>query len=485
MRLKIILRYVGVALLSLSLLMCAGGFVALHADGDDSMMPLFFSAFLSFTVGIFQLAFTRHSSNISNKDGYYIVTFSWIAVCLFGMLPYLCYSAEFSFVDAMFESVSGFTTTGASILNDIESLPEGLLFWRAGSAWVGGFGIVTIFSLIVPKGHDVRSVLSRAEMSGIAQSQASKKGKSFILGMLGIYVTLTVICTISLKLTGMRWFDAATNAMCTCSSCGFCVRNNSIAYYNNPAAEYVLSLFMILAAVSFVAFLSAFRGKNFAKFFKSTVLKCFLGMMAVSTLLTSFDLARMNGFENIDGIFRTSLFQISSIITTTGYATTDTNYWPALSMVVICVASLICGCSGSTSGGIKIDRVVILAKDILCNIRIMFNPRKIAVVRIDNNIVPQSTVTETKSYVLIYFVVLLTGAAINTLAGLDFSTGVSASMACLGNVGPGFGLVGSMGNYSSLPVLSKYVSMLLMIAGRLEIIPIVFVISSLKELKNA
>ena len=146
---------------------------------------------------------------------------------------------------------------------------------------------------------------------------------------------------------------------------------------------------------------------------------------------------------------------------------------------------IICGCSGSTSGGIKIDRVVILAKDILCNIRIMFNPRKIAVVRIDNNIVPQSTVTETKSYVLIYFVVLLAGAAINTLAGLDFSTGVSASMACLGNVGPGFGLVGSMGNYSSLPVLSKYVSMLLMIAGRLEIIPIVFVISSLKELKNA
>lgn len=479
MKIQLILRYVGIALATISILMLISGLVALNNEGDDSVMPLFFSAYITFTVGLFPLIFTKHSREISTREAYFIVAFSWLVVCIFGMLPYLIYGGQFSFADALFESVSGFTTTGASIIDDIESLPKGLLFWRAGTAWIGGFGIVTIFSLIVPKGHDVKSVLSSAEMSEIARSQTSHKGKSFILGMLAIYSLLTSSCAATLHFTGMDWFDAVTNAMCTCSTCGFCVRNTSIAYYGSPVVEYILSAYMVLAAISFVAIFSAFYKKSFVYFFKSEVLKCFIAIIAVSTLLISFDLFRANAGGDITDIFRTALFQICSIITTTGYATVDTSHWPALSIIVICIASIICGCSGSTSGGIKIDRAVILGKDLLYNLRKILRPRSVDFVRMDGKLIGESTINEIKSYVLLYLIILLAGAMLNTLAGLDFSTGVSASIACLGNVGPGFGSIGSMGNYHNLPTLIKYTSMFLMLAGRLEIIPLVFVMRHL------
>lgn len=479
MKIPLILRYVGIALATTSILMAVSGLIAMNDEGDKSMMPLLVSAYITFTVGLFPMIFTRHSREISTKEAYFIVAFSWLAVCIFGMLPYLIYGEQFTFVDALFESVSGFTTTGASILDDIEALPKGLLFWRAGTAWIGGFGIVTIFSLIVPKGHDVKSVLSSAEMSEIAKSQTSRKGKSFILGMLAIYSLLTVSCAVCLHLTGMGWFDAVTNAMCTCSTCGFCVRNNSIAYYTNPNVEYILSAYMVLAAISFVAIFSAFHRKSFTKFFKSEVLKCFMAIIAVATILISFDLFRANTYESFSDIFRTALFQVCSIITTTGYATVDTSHWPALSIIIICIASIICGCSGSTSGGIKIDRAVVLAKDLVYNIRKTVRPREVDFVRMDGKMIGESTITEIKSYVLLYLIILLAGAILNTLAGLDFSTGVSASIACLGNVGPGFGDIGSMGNYHNMPNLIKYSSMFLMVAGRLEIIPLVFVLRTL------
>lgn len=478
MKFQLVLRYVGIALITVSMLMAVSGLVALHSD-DGSVLALFLSAYITFTVGTFPMIFTKQSREINTREAYFIVAFSWLAVCIFGMLPYILYGKPFTFTDALFESVSGFTTTGASILCDIESLPRGLLFWRAGTAWIGGFGIVTIFSLIIPKGYDIRSVLSSAEMSTIARSQTSRKGKSFILGMLAIYLLMTALCSLSLRLTHMTWFDAVTNAMCTCSTCGFCVRNNSIAFYDSPAVEYILSFFMVSAAISFVAIFSAFHKKSFVKFFKSEVLRWFLIVIGVATLLIVFDLLRANNYENFGDIFRTSLFQVCSIITTTGYATTDTSTWPALSVIVICIASIICGCSGSTSGGIKLDRAVILGKDLARNTRILLNPLRVMPVKVDGRLVGMPIITETKSYVLMYLIILLAAAFVNTLAGLDFGTGVSASIACLGNVGPGFGAVGSMGNYHDLPVLLKYTSMLLMIAGRLEIIPLVFVVRSL------
>lgn len=479
MKIHLVFRYVGIALVTISILMAVSGLIALFNEGDNSAMPLLVSAYITLSVGLFPMIFTKHSREISTKEAYFIVAFSWLAVCIFGMLPYIIYGGQFTFVDALFESVSGFTTTGASILDNIEALPKGLLFWRAGTAWIGGFGIVTIFSLIVPKGHDVKSVLSSAEMSEIAKSQTSHKGKSFILGMLAIYSLLTSSCAATLHFTGMGWFDAVTNSMCTCSTCGFCVRNNSIAYYGNPAVEYILSAYMVLAAISFVAIFSAFHKKSFVKFFKSGVLKCFMAFIAISTALISFDLMHTGAYDSFPDIFRTSLFQVCSIVTTTGYATVDTSNWPALSIIIICMASIICGCSGSTSGGIKMDRAVILGKDLTYNIRKILRPREVDFVRLDGKMIGEATITEIKSYVLLYLIILLFGAMLNTLAGLDFSTGVSASIACLGNVGPGFGSIGSMGNYHNLPALIKCSSMFLMVAGRLEIIPLVFVLRHL------
>lgn len=476
MRLRIILRYAGVSLLMLSALMLAAGFVSLIGGSDSSTLPLFFSCAATFAVGFFPFIFVRPEADISTAEAYHIVVVSWIVACVFGMLPYLCYGGEFNFTNALFESVSGFTTTGASILNDIESLPAALLFWRTATAWVGGIGIVTIFSLMIPKGHDGRSVLSGAEISDIARSQSQRKGKSFIAGMLLVYVSMTILCFVAFKLSGMEWLDAVTNAMSTCSTCGFCVRNSSIAAYDSVAVELITMFFMTAAGISFIAIYSSMMDKQGVRLKGSEVFRAYLSFLLAGSILMAFDLKARGVYGTIPEALRAACFQLCSITTTTGYATADTTSWPAFSVALLCLASIVCGCSGSTSGGMKTDRIVIITKQIWSNIRAMVVPNAVRRPKLDGVYIREERVKDAMSFVLIYIAVLVSGAVINTLGGLDLATGVSASIACLGNVGPGFGSVGSFGNYSEFPEALKYSSMLLMIAGRLEITPMLFVL---------
>lgn len=476
MRLRIVLRYAGVSLLMLSVLMLVSALVSLKDGADSSTLPLFFSAAVTFTTGMFPFIFVRPETQISTTEGYYIVVFSWITACLFGMLPYLCYGGEFTFTNALFESVSGFTTTGASILNDIESLPTALKFWRTATAWVGGIGLVTIFSLMVPKGHDGRSVLSGAEISDIARSQSQRRGKSFIMGMLMVYVCMTLLCCLAFKLTGMRWLDAVTNAMSTCSTCGFCVMNSSIAAYDSLAVEIITMVFMTAAGISFIAIYTSLQRKNGARHHGSEVFKAYLSFLAIGVILMTFDLKARGVYDSIPGALRAACFQLCSITTTTGFATADTTTWPAFSVVLLCLASIVCGCSGSTSGGMKTDRIVIITKQVWSNLRMLVNPKVVTRPKMDGVLIREDRAKDAMSFVLIYMAFLLIGAVVNTIGGLDLTTGVTAAIACLGNVGPGFGSVGSFGNYADFPEALKYGSMLLMIAGRLEITPLLFVL---------
>ena len=471
---KIITWYIGVSLLLVAALMIVSGIIASCTPGDDSQVPLFLSAFLTGTVGFYPLIFVRKGQHRLNfREGNCIVVGAWLLACFFGMLPYLFYGGEFTPVNAIFESVSGFTTTGASILNDIEALPRGLQFWRISTAWVGGVGIVTLFSMLTVRSE--KSMLAGAEISTVARdSVAGEKSDSFANRMLSTYVALTLVSFFALKLTGLSWFDSITNAMSACSTCGFCIRNTSIAFYMNPAAEIVLTFTMLAAGIHFgTLFLALLRGRP-RYFWKSETVKVFLSLVGIAIVIITVDLKMGGGYASWGNALRDASFQVASISTTTGFATQDTTLWPPLTMAILIICSLFCGCSGSTSGGIKIDRAILAAKGIHRKVALTTHPNMVRMVRIDGRIRSEEQVNDAFSYIFCYLFITVFFAAVNIALGLDFITGVTASVACIGNVGPGFGDVGSMANYAGFPVLLKCTGAVEMLIGRLEIFPILY-----------
>ena len=478
---RLITWYFGVSLLLVAALMTLSGIVACCTTGDESRTPLLFSAYLTGTVGFFPLIFVRKSQyRLSFKEGNCIVVGAWLLSCLFGMLPFLFYGREFTPINALFESVSGFTTTGASILNDIESLPRGLQLWRISTAWVGGIGIVTLFSMLAGKSD--KTTLSGAEISTVArESLAGEKNGSFANRMLITYIALTFVTLFSLKLTGMGWFDATTNAMSACSTCGFCTRNTSIAFYANPAAETVLTVAMLAAGVHFgILFLAFIKGSP-RFIWKSETIKVFLSLVGIAIVIVTTDLMLRGHYSSFAQALRDASFQVASISTTTGFATQDTTLWPPLSMSVLIICSLICGCSGSTSGGIKVDRAILAAKGIYRKVKLTVEPNGIYFVRVDGRARSEEQISDAYGYIFCYLILMVVFAAVNIAFGEDFTTGVTASIACIGNVGPGFGDVGSMSNYSDFPAILKFTGMIEMLIGRLEIFPVLYLFRSIKK----
>lgn len=458
--------------------MGVSGVIAWCTPGDESRAPLLYSAFLTGVVGLYPLIFvSRGTHKLSFREGNSIGVGAWLLACLFGMLPFLFYGGEFTPMNALFESVSGFTTTGASILNDIEALPRGLQFWRIATAWVGGIGIVTLFSMVTVGAE--KSALSGAEISSVARDSFSgERNGIFANRMLLTYIALTVVTFFALKLTGMGWFDALTNAMSACSTCGFCTRNTSIAFYANPAAEVVLTFAMLAAGIHFgILFLVFLRGRH-RVFWKSEVIKVFLSLVFVAMLMVTLDL-RVNGkYATWGAALRDASFQIASISTTTGFATQDTTLWPPLSMAILIICSLICGCSGSTSGGIKIDRAILAIKGVHRKVKLTVSPNAVFFVRVDGRVKSEELVSDAYGYIFCYLLIVVVFAAFNMAFGLDFTTGVTASVACIGNVGPGFGEVGSMSNYAAFPDILKLSGLVEMLVGRLEIFPILYLLRS-------
>ena len=479
---RLITWYFGVSLLLVAALMTLSGIVACCTTGDESRTPLLFSAYLTGTVGFFSLIFVRKSQyRLSFKEGNCIVVGAWLLSCLFGMMPFLFYGREFTPINALFESVSGFTTTGASILNDIESLPRGLQLWRISTARVGGIGIVTLFSMLAGKSD--KTTLSRAEISNVArESLAGEKNGSFANRMLITYIALTFVTLFSLKLTGMGWFDATTNAMSACSTCGFCTRNTSIAFYANPAAETVLTVAMLAAGVHFgILFLAFLKGRP-RFIWKSETIKVFLSLVGIAIVIVTADLMLRGHYSSFAQALRDASFQVASISTTTGFATQDTTLWPPLSMSVLIICSLICGCSGSTSGGIKVNRAILAAKGIYRKVKLTVEPNGIYFVRVDGRARSEEQISDAYAYIICYLILMVVFAAVNIAFGEDLTTGITASIACIGNVGPGFGDVGSMSNYSDFPAILKFTGMIEMLIGRLEIFPVLYLFRSIKKI---
>ena len=435
---------------------------------DSAFSPLLLSSFMTSLLGIFPLFFVKKVDEITTKEGYAIVVGSWLVACIVGMFPYLIWGGEFTVVNAWFESVSGFTTTGASILNDIEFLPRGLLFWRSSSAWIGGIGVVMFALVILPSMGKSRHMLSNVEMSTIARDNFHYRSKVIFRLLVTIYVGLTVITTIALKYSGMTWFDAVNHAMTSCGTCGFSTKNSSVAFWNSGLIEGIMMAAMTISAIHFGVLYATLTGKR-NNIFRSEVVRTFIIMMLVISVVIAISLVSANIYDTFGEAMRHASFQVVSISTTSGFATTDTNLWTPLAMVLLIFCSVICGCAGSTSGGMKVDRLLIASKVIRNRMKIQLHPNAIIRTKMGGMVQEESTQNLVMTFIVSYIMLTLIGTIIYTMFGCDLLTGFTASISCLSNVGPGFGEIGSMSNFSQLPAVLKICSTLLMLIGRLEI----------------
>lgn len=448
--------------------MLASAAVSMLNDYDSAYYPLLLSSLMTALLGTFPLFFVERVEEIKTKEGYAIVVGSWLVACIVGMFPYLIWGGEFTIINAWFESVSGFTTTGASILNDIEFLPRGLLFWRASSAWIGGIGVVMFALVILPSMGKSRHMLTSVEMSSIAKDNFHYRSKVIFRLLTTIYFGLTLITTVALKYAGMTWFDAVTHAMSSCSTCGLSTKNASVAFWDSPLIEGIMMAAMTLSAIHFGILYATLTGRK-NNIFRSEVVRTFIGMMVVIALIIAFSLVAEEVYPSFGEAMRHASFQVVSITTTSGFATADTNTWPAIAIVLLVVCSVICGCAGSTSGGMKVDRVLIAAKVVRNRMKIQLHPNAIIRTKIDGIVQEDSTISLVMTFIVTYIILVLIGTVVYTLFGCDILTGFTASIACISNVGPGFGQVGSMSNFSELPALLKLMSTMLMLIGRLEI----------------
>jgi trk system potassium uptake protein TrkH len=448
--------------------MLASAVVSMLNGYDSAYYPLLLSSFITALIGAFPLFFVESEGEIKTKEGYAIVVGSWLVACIVGMFPYLIWGGEFTLINAWFESVSGFTTTGASILNDIEFLPRGLLFWRSSSAWIGGIGVVMFALVILPSMGKSRHMLSNVEMSTIAKDNFHYRSKVIFRILITIYVGFTIITTIALKYSGMTWFDAVNHAMTSCGTCGFSTKNDSVAFWNSPVIEGIMMAAMTLSAIHFGVLYATFTGKR-NNIFRSEVVRTFIIMMVVISLVIAVSLFWSNTYTSFGEALRHASFQVVSLSTTSGFATVDTNTWTPVAIVLLIFCSVICGCAGSTSGGMKVDRLLIASKVIRNRMKIQLHPNAIIRTKVDGMVQEENIQNLVMTYIVSYIMLAILGTVIYTMFGCDIITGFTASVSCLSNVGPGFGEIGSMSNFSELPIVLKLNSTLLMLIGRLEI----------------
>lgn len=468
MRVPIVLRYIGMVMQFVATFMLASAGVSMLNGYDSAYYPLLLSSFITALLGAFPLFFVEREGEIKTKEGYAIVVGSWLVACIVGMFPYLIWGGEFTLINAWFESVSGFTTTGASILNDIEFLPRGLLFWRSSSAWIGGIGVVMFALVILPSMGKSRHMLSNVEMSTIAKDNFHYRSKVIFRILITIYLGLTITTTLALKYSGMTWFDAINHAMSSCGTCGFSTKNSSVAFWDSPLIEGVMMAAMALSAIHFGVLYATFTGKH-NNIFRSEVVRTFIIMMVVISLVIAVNLFTSGLYSTFGEAMRHASFQVVSLSTTTGFATADTNTWTPLAIVLLIFCSVICGCAGSTSGGMKVDRLLIASKVIRNRMKIQLHPNAIIRTKVDGMVQEENTQNLVMTFIVSYIMLTIIGTVIYAMFGCDLITSFTASVACLSNVGPGFGEIGSMSNFADLPAVLKLNSTLLMLIGRLEI----------------
>mgnify|MGYP005761742395 FL=1 len=379
MNLGLVIRYVGLVMLLNAAFMLISAVISLFNGFDTGFYPLLLSFLITAIVGAFPLIFVPNATNLSNKESYVIVIMAWVMSCLLGMLPYLIWGGEFNFTNAWFESTSGFTTTGSTILNDVEALPKGLLFWRAATHWIGGVGVVLFAIVILPSMGRMKMSLTSAEMSMMAKDNFRYTTKKILQIIIVVYVGLTLCETIALMVVGMDWFDALTNSFSTVATGGFSTKNLSIMYYDSVVIEMVITFFMIVSGFHMGLVYATLRGKH-NNLFRSEVARFYLLSLAISTILVSGSLLMNHNYTSFGEALRYGLFQVVSYTSTTGFASTDNAFWPPLAMIVLIYCTIQCAMAGSSTGGVKADRVLLVFKAIKARVLKLQHPN--AVIRI-------------------------------------------------------------------------------------------------------
>ena len=379
MRIDVVFRYVGIVLLFIAAFMLLSAGISCVSGMDSSFYPLLLSALLTILLGAFPLIFVGKRDQISNKEGFCIVVGAWLVACVVGMFPYLIWGGEFSLVNAWFESVSGFTTTGASVLTDVEALPRGLQFWRFSTTWIGGMGVVMFALVVLPTMGRSKMTLSNVEMSSLARDNYRYRAQMIVHVLLVVYVGLTAISTVMLKLSGMNWFDALCHAMSACATSGFSTKNASVAYFDSPLIETVLILTMGIAGMHFGLIYATVTGKR-NNLFRSEVTRWYVGILLGCSVLIAVSLYAADIYPTLTSSFRHAAFQFFSLMTTTGFASADSNVWPPFAVILLMFGSIVCACAGSTTGGMKVNRLVLAGKMIRTQLQRQQHPN--AVIRI-------------------------------------------------------------------------------------------------------
>ncbi len=471
----IIAKVLGFLLIIEGVMMFSGIPFSIYYCGFECL-SLLYSGLITIAAGgmMYLLNRKRNDSQLGKREGYLIVSLAWVIISVFGTLPFLISGSISNFTDAFFETMSGFTTTGATILNDIEAQPKGILFWRSMTHWIGGMGIIVLSLAILPILGIGGMQLFVAEVPGPTKDKLHPRIKETAKRLWGIYVLLTFVQTILMMFGGMNLFDALCHAFATMATGGFSTQNASVANYS-PYIQYVIIIFMVLAGTNFALHYFSLSGK-IKKVFRDEEYRVYLLTILLSTIVIALGLIFMTD-RAVEKSFRDALFQVVSIITTTGFVTDDYLLWPVSLWMIIFLLMFVGGSAGSTGGGVKVVRQLLLFKNTRLELKRIIHPHAFLPVRLNGRVISEEIISKVMAFFLIYMMIFGLGVLVMSLTGLNYESSIGSVIASLGNIGPGIGAVGPVLNYAEITVFGKWFLSFLMLLGRLELFTILILLS--------
>ena len=459
--------------------------------GDEDWRALFVGAFATVIVGGLLSYVGRHIADeeLSRRDCYLVVALAWVIFSAFGVIPYLAYGTVDTLEDAFFEVMSGFSTTGASVLNNIDEQPHGILFWRSLTQWMGGLGIVVFSFALIPSYELKNTNMFSAEVTGLSVDKLRPKIAATSRRLMSIYVILTIACALSYWVCEMSVFDAVCHAMCTIATGGFSTHQASLAWFGSATIEYVSVFYMLLAGVNFSLFYYASIGR-WDVLRRNEELRWYVGVVTTFMLLSFVLFYVLSAGADSPGTvltaipdgleprIRSALFHVSTVITSTGFQSEFCDYvaWGPMFWMPTMLLMVVGACAGSTGGGIKMIRISVVVKDVLNEFRLQIHPRAVIPVRLNGNVLEEQKVTRALAFVIIYVFIMCIGVILFTLLGMDLSTALGSSVSMLSNTGPGMGTTGPMANYADCAPLAKWIMCLMMLIGRLEIFTVLYLL---------
>lgn len=456
-------------LILMGVLLIIPALVGLYYNEENHCRAFIDVAFFCLAAGlVFFTAVKPKSDTLKIRDGFFIASFTWITISIIGAMPFYIDGCIPSFADAFFETSSGFTTTGSTVLQNVEALPKCMLFWRMFTHWVGGMGILVLTVAMLPSMGNAGQTIIRYESPGPTLTKIAPKAKDTSGLLYLIYGGLTAAETILLKICGLSFFDAVTHTFATVGTGGFSNYNDSIAHFNDPWVTAVITVFMIASGVNFTLYFLLLTGRGREVLIDSE-LRLYLLIIACASLINTVFLYAAHTYDSLLSAFLNGTFQVASLITTTGFATADYCTWPAVCQMTLLILFLVGGCASSTAGGIKVIRVFVLLKLIKRAVAVRLHPNAMYSIKANRQIIPRTVIDNICSFAFLYFVTLFICTFFVSFDGTDIVTSFSASLTCLGNVGPGFGQIGPADNFHAFSAPVKVILSFVMIAGRLEL----------------